>query len=55
MKKREYVSVGQEIAKVGGTGESNGPHLHFEIWEKDRVLDPREFIEIYKKRDVSIK
>lgn len=55
VKKQEYVTVGQEIAKVGGTGESNGPHLHFEIWEKDRVLDPREFIEIYKKRDVSIK
>ena len=55
VKIREFVNVGQEIAKVGGTGESDGPHLHFEIWEKDRVLDPREFIEIYKLRDVSIK
>ena len=51
---RDFVSAGQKIATVGGTGDSERPHLHFEIWKNDEVLDPREFIEIYKTRDVSI-
>ena len=52
---RDVVSAGQVIAKVGDTGESDGPHLHFEIWKNTRVLDPRDLIEEYKKKDVSIR
>ena len=54
VKTRDFVIAGQRIATVG-EGEAEGPHLHFEIWKNDEVLDPREFIEIYKIRDVSIK
>ncbi len=29
----DLVQTGQPLAQVGSTGESSGPHLHFEIWD----------------------
>ncbi len=52
---RDQVSQGQTIAGVGASGVSGGPHLHFEIWKQNRVLDPREIIKEYKGKDVSIR
>ncbi len=51
---RDIVRKGQVIGKVGDTGNSEGPHLHFEIWKNNRVLDPRDLIKEYKKKDVSV-
>jgi murein DD-endopeptidase MepM/ murein hydrolase activator NlpD len=28
----DAVAAGQQLAQVGSTGSSSGPHLHFEIW-----------------------
>ena len=40
----QQVSPGVRIGAVGSTGRSTGPHLHYEIWENGRVLDPTKFI-----------
>lgn len=52
---RQFVSVGESIANVGGTGVSEGPHLHFEIWKSDQLVDPVKFIDEYNDKDVSIR
>lgn len=42
----DEIKQGQEIAEVGSTGNTTGPHLHFEIRYQERYVDPQLILEL---------
>ena len=44
VKDGETVTAGEEISLSGSTGNSTGPHLHFEIRVNGRTVDPQSYL-----------
>ncbi len=41
------VKAGEAIAVIGNTGDlSSGPHLHFELWNNGKAVNPSEYIQL---------
>ncbi|MBI2384224.1 MAG: M23 family metallopeptidase [Gammaproteobacteria bacterium] len=41
----DRVAKGQAVARIGSSGRSTGPHVHFEVLLNGRVVDPQQYIQ----------
>ena len=49
VKAGQIVAAGQVIGRIGSTGRSTGPHLHYETRLSDEARNPLKFIQIGDK------
>jgi murein DD-endopeptidase MepM/ murein hydrolase activator NlpD len=40
----QFVHIGEVIGKIGSTGRSTGPHLHYETRINGEAVDPQKFL-----------
>ena len=47
IKTGDYVTRGQEIAKMGSTGSATGSHVHYEVHYKGKAVNPTSYLTDY--------
>jgi murein DD-endopeptidase MepM/ murein hydrolase activator NlpD len=50
----ESVKIGQLLGRVGSTGRSSGPHLHYETRVKGEPVDPNRFLRAGQRLDPTL-
>ena len=41
----QEIKAGAVLGRIGSTGRSTGPHLHYEVRVNDEPVDPERFLE----------
>ena len=41
----QRVKRGEIVGSVGSSGKSTGPHVHYEVWEKGKRINPSKFVQ----------
>jgi murein DD-endopeptidase MepM/ murein hydrolase activator NlpD len=49
VRKGQKIENGAVVGKVGSSGRSTGPHLHYEIRRKGSAINPLRMIKVGKK------
>lgn len=44
VKQGQKVAAGDIIGKIGSTGRSTGPHLHYEVHRNGKILNPKSYL-----------
>jgi len=44
VKEGQRVKAGDVVGRVGSTGRSTGPHLHYEVIRDNKPIDPSKFL-----------
>jgi murein DD-endopeptidase MepM/ murein hydrolase activator NlpD len=45
VKRGDRVKRGQIISLMGSTGNTTGPHCHYEVWKEGRAVNPRQYMQ----------
>jgi murein DD-endopeptidase MepM/ murein hydrolase activator NlpD len=41
----DHVDQGEAIGKLGSSGRSTGPHLHFQVVKNNQTIDPLPYLQ----------